>query len=75
MIARSADQLHQVGDLPPTQPKLNVSEVTQEPWLVDTLVNVWSKMARRFPVPKGKPASCRGNKPPLKSQESSSETQ
>ena len=26
--------------------RLNVSEVPQEPWLVDTLVNVWSKMAR-----------------------------
>ena len=32
--------------------RLNVSEVTQEPWLVDTLVNVWSKMARRFPPAK-----------------------
>ena len=30
--------------------RLNVSEVTQEPWLVDTLVTVWSKMARRFPA-------------------------
>lgn len=29
--------------------RLNVSEVSQEPWLVDTLVNVWSKMAR-FPA-------------------------
>ena len=75
MIAWSAVltlQLHQVEDLPPTQQdSMSLRFLRSLAWLTPW----WMSGPKwRGSLPKGKPVICRGNKPPLKPQDSSSET-